>query len=440
MAKRPCLSDNSPRASKRNYDQFNTDVLLESLFAVSDSALIDASLNGLVESRSTDSDQNDFIQRVLHLGSVFLEAGNRCARKHSSVHNALVWPLSPDLTIKVFSLLDTPSVCSAAATCSFFQKCAIDPLCYVNIDLAGLNPEVNDAVVSTVIERAANALQSIKLGVLPPSSFRDFGDDLEFPWNDELARLGKMLPILSGSCLSSLNLNGYCLRRLHLYYIERMDTIALMESLSVFPSLVDLEIVCLHVDINDTLESVSGHCRLIKRFIYQSDLESDSMLQSLVCKEFVLNCPQITTLALKGCKLNDHSARVLVKGFHELKYLDFTDSYSFTGAFLKNLGTKGGGNSLEVLILRECNLDRVEVKKFMKALLAGKFGLLRHLDISKSSGSSLLPFLCEIFSSYLLKQRPNLCLVADFSKKMKSNTLDTVALMDLMLRYVFGKS
>ena len=60
---------------------------------------------------------------------------------------------------QVFSMIDKQSVCYVAATCSFFNKCAMDPLCYADIDLVTLVPKVNDAVVSTMIRRAGNALQ-----------------------------------------------------------------------------------------------------------------------------------------------------------------------------------------------------------------------------------------------------------------------------------------
>ncbi|KAK1306249.1 F-box protein SKIP17 [Acorus calamus] len=53
----------------------------------------------------------------------------------ASIPNSVLWPLSPDLTIKVFSMLDTQSLCHAAAECSMFNKCAADPLCDANIDL-----------------------------------------------------------------------------------------------------------------------------------------------------------------------------------------------------------------------------------------------------------------------------------------------------------------
>ncbi|CAI9300593.1 unnamed protein product [Lactuca saligna] len=125
-------------------------------------------------------------------------AGKRSDRKRSSSHNAVVWPLPPDLMIKVFAMLDTQSVCYAAATCSFFQKCVADPLCFSNIDLITLVPKVNNAVVSSMIRRAGNALQSMKLGVLPPCtpplfcsseplvySIRNSTDASGASWNDK---------------------------------------------------------------------------------------------------------------------------------------------------------------------------------------------------------------------------------------------------------------
>ncbi|KAL7590455.1 hypothetical protein Lser_V15G37787 [Lactuca serriola] len=160
------MAKHSPRDD--NYDQLNINALFDSLFAVSDSALIDASFDGFVESRSTDSHQNDddFIERAIHLSSVLLEAAKSSARKRSSVHNASVWPLTPDLTIKVFSMLDTQSLFCAGATCSIFKMCAIDPLSYININLGTLIPKIKpkinnnkDAMVSTMIQRVGSALQ-----------------------------------------------------------------------------------------------------------------------------------------------------------------------------------------------------------------------------------------------------------------------------------------
>lgn len=65
-------------------------------------------------------------------------------------------------------MLDTQSLFCAGATCSFFKKCAIDPLCYININLGTLTPKIKpkskdpnnkDDMVSKMIQRAGSALQ-----------------------------------------------------------------------------------------------------------------------------------------------------------------------------------------------------------------------------------------------------------------------------------------
>jgi len=56
-------------------------------------------------------------------------------------------------------MLDTQSLCYAAAACSMFNKYARDPPCYANIDLTTIVPKVNNAVVSTMIHRAGTSLQ-----------------------------------------------------------------------------------------------------------------------------------------------------------------------------------------------------------------------------------------------------------------------------------------
>lgn len=61
--------------------------------------------------------------------------------------------------VQVFSALDTQSLCYASATCTLFNKCAKDPLCYENLDLTTLVPKVNNSVVSTMIQRAGKALR-----------------------------------------------------------------------------------------------------------------------------------------------------------------------------------------------------------------------------------------------------------------------------------------
>ncbi|KAL7226623.1 hypothetical protein ACSBR1_021674 [Camellia fascicularis] len=333
MAKRPCtdplILNPSPSFRVSKFDHM--DILLESFLGLSDSSpSLDLSFDRLLQSRASDSDQNDLIHRAFNLGSSLLEAAKRSSRNRSSTHNALVWALPPDLTIKVFSMLDTQSVCHAAATCSFFHKCAMDPLCYANIDLMTVVPKVNNVVVSTMIQRAGNVLQSLKLGIAPgpivsPGSsqplvynIRNSTDASGFSWNDKRSRQGKESSILTRSCLSFLSGDsgapGALLRRLHLYNIERMDNASLCASLSACPSLLDLEIVGLYVELRQTLESVSKHCRSIERLFFESSKTGrDDSLKFPTCSDLVNNCPHLTSLALRGFKLQDYKVRVLVK-------------------------------------------------------------------------------------------------------------------------------
>nr|KAJ0185632.1 hypothetical protein LSAT_V11C900457820 [Lactuca sativa] len=180
MAKRPCCSDPSvAKTQSTMLSESDNDAVLKSFLGVFDYDTINTSYDNLIESRSSDSDENDLIQRALHLDSLLLEAGKRSDRKRSSSHKVAVWPLPPDLTIKVFGMLDTQSDCYAAATCSFFQK---------------------QGKESPILTRSC--------------------------WSSLSANGGAL---------------GARLRRLHLYNMERIDNTALLASLSACPSLLDLE-------------------------------------------------------------------------------------------------------------------------------------------------------------------------------------------------------
>ncbi|MFS8015313.1 putative Longin-like domain superfamily, AP complex, mu/sigma subunit protein [Helianthus anomalus] len=89
-----------------------------------------------------------------------------------------------------------------------------------------------------------------------------------------------------------------------------------------------------------------GKPRLVKFYDYQPVEKQQEIIRNIyggrddglkhpTCYEFMHSCPNITTLALKGFKLHDYKARMLVKGLRKLKIVDFSTSYSFTGAFLK---------------------------------------------------------------------------------------------------------
>ncbi|XP_027351770.1 F-box protein At4g02760-like [Abrus precatorius] len=434
MAKRPCPSQN-PRVQILN----EVERLLDAFLSLSDlpSSSLDLSFERLLQSVPSDS---DLIDRALKMGSLLLDAAKHSSRKRASLHNSLAWPLPPDLTIKVFSMLDTQSLCYASATCSLFSKCAKDPLCYENLDLTTLVPKVNNAVVATMIQRAGKALRSLKLGVVPgaatpPGSCQPYVCTIRnaivevsnFSWNDKRSRQGRESSILTRCCLSPLSgdggVPGKLLRKLHLYNIERMDNASLSGALSACPSLLDLEIVGLHVELRQTLVSVSANCRMIDRLFFESSKTGrDDSLKAQTCSELVSNCPHLTSLSLRGFKLHDCKVRILVKGFRKLKYVDFSTSYSITGNFLRNLGSCNGGNLLEVLILRDCmHLKEMEVAKLLTAILTGDFKSLVHLDISNREGlaseadwyhrcynSSIMPI------KQVLESRPDMRLVAEY--------------------------
>ncbi|KAJ4956543.1 hypothetical protein NE237_013326 [Protea cynaroides] len=431
--KRPCcVGDPLPIEFSRISTPEQMNNLLEAFLGLSDSSSVffDCSLERLLESRASDSEQNQMIERVLKLGSVLIEAGERSARKLACKHNSIVWALPPDLTFKVFSLLDTRSLCYAAATCSMFHKFSMEPLCYSNIDLTSIVPKVNNAVVSAMIQKAGKDLQSLKLGILSSPTVCSTKNSVNasgYSWNSKKSRQCKESCVLTRSCLTSLSADGGAagalLRRLHLYNIDRMDNAALCAALSPCPSLLDLEIVGLHIELRQTLESVSKNCHFIERLFFESSKTGrDDSLKSPTCFELVNGCPHLTSLALRGFKLHDFKARILVKGFRKLKSVDFSTSYSITGSFLRNLGSGSNGGSLEVIILRDCiQLKEVEVARFLAAVLAGDFKLLRHLDISNREGlageaewykrnnsPSILPI------ERVLEERPEICLLAEF--------------------------
>ncbi|KAJ4845580.1 hypothetical protein Tsubulata_019474 [Turnera subulata] len=334
MAKRPCpFSSTNPGATARLPSSgHQMDSLLPTFLSLADSPSLsfDLSFERLLDASPSDADQSVLIDHALKLGSMLLEAGKRSARKRSTNHNSIAWALPPDLTIKVFSLLDTQSLCYAAATCTMFHKCAMDPFCYSNIDLTAVVPKINNGVVSTMIQRAGKALHSLRLGIVPGPiispgscqplvySIRNSIDVSNFSWNDKKTRQGKESNILTRSCLNPLSADnggaGTLLRRLHLYNIERIDNLALCTALSACPSLLDLEVVGLHVELRQTLESVSTNCPLIERLFFESSKTGrDDSLKSQTCVDLVNNCQNLTSLALRGFKLQDCKVRILVK-------------------------------------------------------------------------------------------------------------------------------
>ncbi|KAM7253711.1 hypothetical protein ACFE04_031393 [Oxalis oulophora] len=447
MAKRPCPSSDFPINAVTVTSTTTTttplsqmDQLLDTFLSLTDSSpslSLDLSFERLIDSSPSDSHQSILIDRARKLGSLLLEAGNRSARKRASIHNSYAWALPSDLTIKVFSMLDTQSLCYATATCSMFHKCALDPSCYENVDLTTDVPKINNTVVYTMIKRAGKALRSLKLGIVPGpitsngSSealvYTISGDATSFSWYGKKTRQGKESSILTRSCLSSLSGDsgaaGSSLTRLHLYNVERIDNVSLHAALKACPSLLDLEIVGLHVELRHTLASVSANCHSVERLFFESSKTGrDDSLKSPTCVDFVNNCPNLSSLALRGFKLHDNKVRILVKGFRQLRHADFSTSYSITGTFLRNLGNCAAGDLLEVLNLRDCmHLKEGEVARFLTSVIAGDFKYLRHIDMSNREGlasegdwyercysSSIIPW------KKVTEERPNICLLAEF--------------------------
>ncbi|KAG9456436.1 hypothetical protein H6P81_000944 [Aristolochia fimbriata] len=436
FSKRLCCSSDISRVSKPE----ELDKLVETLLGFTDlsSGSLDSSLDRLLESRSCDSEKNQVIEKTLRLASALQEAAKKCERKRASLHNSITWPLPPDLSVNVFAMLDTQTLCHVAATCRMFNKCAMEPLCYTNIDLTSTAPKVNNGVVSLMIKRAGKYLQSLKLGLLsaPAVPVGNSGsksytvnipvDASRLSWNDKRSRQGKESCVLTRSCLSCLNMDngntGALLRRLHLYNIERMDSSALCGALSSCPSLLDLEVVGLHVELGQVLEAVSMNCHLIERLFFESSKTGrDDSLKPPTCNDLVNGCPKLTSLALRGFKLQDSKVRVLVKGLRQLKSIDISTSYAVTGTFLRSFGNASVGLFLEVLCLRDCmHLREVEVARFLSAIVAGDCKFLRYLDISNKEGLASEEdwydrcYTPSIPLSRLMEQRPDICLLAEF--------------------------
>ncbi|KAL1312204.1 hypothetical protein AAHE18_16G020800 [Arachis hypogaea] len=378
------------RFHNNDNDDNHVDHVLHDFLAFSDlpslALSLSLSLDRLLQSSASFSDADHLVDRASTMGSILLEVAKHSYRNRASVHNSLTWPLPPDLTIKVFSLVDKSSLCHAAATCKLFRNWAKDPFCYSHIDLRTPVPKVNDALVATIIHRAGKALRSLMLGVVPDAttssgSCQPLSDTPRKCYSCGHKRSQKDSCHLTRCCLNPLNADGGALgallRKLHLYNIGQMDSPSLVETLDV--------------ELGRILSSVSANCHLIERFAFAASTTGrNKILNIQTCSHLVAGCPHLTSLSLRGIRIHDYKVRILVKGFQKLKYLDFSRSVSITGSFLRNLGNSKGGNFLEFLNLRDCmHLKEMEVARLLTAIIAGNFKSLVHLDISNREGLGL---------------------------------------------------
>lgn len=365
--------------------------------------------NALASASDDASVQDRLLNRTIYLASVLLESTKRRFRERASAHNALSWVLPPELTVKVFSKLDTKSLMQVAACCTVFNKCAMDRSSYAHIDLTTATRQADNEVVCTMIHRAGKELRSIKLGHV----IRRYG-----PEPNPMC--------FNGPFLYSLSYNygflGRQLRSLRLYNIGPMNYNSLSNVLSVCSSLTDLRIVgsCVFTHLFMTL---SKKCRLIEHLCLVSshpvgtiDASAGSHLIELVTKS-----PYLTSLTLVGFQLTNEMARNIVENSRRLKYLNLSRSPKINGHFLRDLGNSCKESPLKTLIMRNCvKLEETEVLELCNSLMKGNFKFIRHIDVSSNNG--LVSDGGVRSRSYnptfplekLKEERPDVTLVADF--------------------------
>ncbi|XP_013722898.2 F-box protein SKIP17 isoform X1 [Brassica napus] len=304
----------------------------------------DRELDKALASASGDvSAQDSLLDRTLQLASLLLDSTKRCFRKRASAHNSSSWFLPPDLTIKVFSMLDTKSLMQASVCCTLFNKCAMDRLCYTHIDLTTAARKADSGVVCIMIHRAGKELRSLKLGRVARSDGSDPTPSL-----------------LNGSFLSPLSYNhgflGSRLRSLRLYNIRPINYTSFTEVLSLCSNLTDLRITGLNCPVMLLFKTLREKCRLIENLCleaYQASGTVDAKTGSPLI-EFVTNSYNLTSLTLISFRLTDGLALNLAESSSKLKYLNLSRSPTLNGRFLRDLGHSCKESSLKTLIMRNC--------------------------------------------------------------------------------------
>ncbi|XP_013722897.2 F-box protein SKIP17 isoform X2 [Brassica napus] len=371
----------------------------------------DRELDKALASASGDvSAQDSLLDRTLQLASLLLDSTKRCFRKRASAHNSSSWFLPPDLTIKVFSMLDTKSLMQASVCCTLFNKCAMDRLCYTHIDLTTAARKADSGVVCIMIHRAGKELRSLKLGRVARSDGSDPTPSL-----------------LNGSFLSPLSYNhgflGSRLRSLRLYNIRPINYTSFTEVLSLCSNLTDLRITGLNCPVMLLFKTLREKCRLIENLCleaYQASGTVDAKTGSPLI-EFVTNSYNLTSLTLISFRLTDGLALNLAESSSKLKYLNLSRSPTLNGRFLRDLGHSCKESSLKTLIMRNCyNLQEKEVMELCNSLLKGKFKSIRHIDVSSNN---------ELLTNGVRFYKPELPL-----KKLKEERSDVTFVADFPLR------
>ncbi|CAN6817307.1 unnamed protein product [Brassica oleracea] len=412
------LMDPPTSPAAQNPSSLHSDSIISSLLSFpastpfSIACSFDRELEKALASASGDASVQDrLLNRTIQLASLLLDSTERCFRKRASAHNSVAWVLPPELTVKVFSKLDTKSLMQAATCCTVFNKCAMDRSSYAHIDLTTATKQADNEVVCTMIHRAGKELRSLKLGHVTrrhgpapaPTSI----------W-------------FNGPFLSSLAYNngflGNRLRSLRLYNIRWMTCSSSFEVFSFCSNLTDLRIVGSNCPFRQLFMILTKKCRLIEHLclgtyfplVGTMDASTVSHLIELVTKS-----PNLTSLTLLCFQLTNDMARNLVESCRKLKYLNFSRSPKINGHFLRDLGNSCKESPLETLIMRNCvKLEEKEVLELCNTLLKGNFKFIRHIDVSSNNGlvsdDGRRSYKPKFPVEKLKEERPDVTLVADF--------------------------
>ncbi|KAG2330827.1 hypothetical protein Bca52824_002007 [Brassica carinata] len=421
--KRPC-HDPSVRSSVSlhhiapGFNQSSVDTTISSFLSLSsDLPLFSSPLSiacsfDRVLDKVDGSDHDRFLDRTLQLASLLYNSTKRCIRKRATLQNSISWPLLPELTTKVFSMLDTKSLMQASVCCTMFNKCAMNRVCYSHIDLTRAAKNVDNGVVFIMIHRAGKELRSLKLGCVSSRS----------------------VFMLTRSCLAPLTFNhgfaGGLLRSLHLYNLILVPGKSLCAVLSVCPNLTDLKITGFvsgdKVNPVEHLALITRNCRLIEHLFLENCRVADPATSSTVL-EFVDNCPNLSSVTLLQFGVTDAIARTIIMGFHQLKYINLSGTYGISGCFLRDLGVSGRDSPLQTLLLGDCyHLKEREVLLFLNSILAGDFKSILYIDISSQHGlvsdGGIATFEPKFPIEELKKQKPSLTFVAIFPALSSSSS------------------
>ncbi|CDY66287.1 BnaA03g57270D [Brassica napus] len=336
----------SPTSPTQNSSSVHADSIISSLLSFPDSSPLSIAssfrreLEQALASASDDASvQERLVDRTLQLVSLLLESTKRSFRKRATAHNSSAWFLPPELTVKVFSMVDTKSLMRAAACCTMFNTCAMDRFAYAHVDLTTATSQVDSKVVCNLIHRAGKELRNR-------------------------------------------------LKSLGLYNIRSMNSS--FEVLSVCSNLTDLRIVGLNNPFMHLFKILTEKCRLIEYlFIETYQLPStiiDTVKGSHLIK-FVTNSPNLTSLRLIRFRLTDEVARILAQSSRTLEYLNLSRSPTINGRFLRDVRNRCKESPLKTLIVRNClKLQEKEVLELCNSLIKGNFKSIRHIDVSNKRG------------------------------------------------------